>query len=53
MIEIFFARQTGALGIFFENADGGIVLIVAETRFHLRAQRADETDVIVGSAPGC
>ncbi len=52
MIEIFFARQAGTLDVLVENADGGIVLIVAEAGFHLGAQRAYEPDVIVGAAPG-
>src|SRR6185312_5758527 len=51
MIEIFLARQAGALGILFENAHRCIVLIVAETSLHLRAQRADQPNEIVGAAP--
>src|SRR5688572_18785221 len=51
MIKILFSREAGAFDVFVEDADGGIVLVIAETGFHLRPQRTNQADVVIGAAP--
>ena len=51
MIEILLARQDPCAWDILRECRRGIVLVVAKTGFHLRAQWTDETDVVVGSAP--
>jgi hypothetical protein len=51
VIKVFFPREACALGICFENSHRCVVLVVAQAGFHLGAQRANQTDVIIGAAP--
>src|SRR5688572_7562091 len=51
MIKVLFSRQAGAFYVFVEDTDGGVMLVIAQAGFHLRAQWTDQADVVVGPAP--